>query len=109
MTATPTPTQPGTAPEAEAQTETQTDTAAEAAAVIASARARIDDLDGRIIALVKQRAAASAEVQAARRSVGGPRLALSRELQILERFRTELGRPGTEVAKLLLELCRGPM
>ncbi|AXI77974.1 chorismate mutase [Peterkaempfera bronchialis] len=80
---------------------------AEAAAAIASARARIDDLDARIIELVKQRMAASAEVQAARTATGGPRLALAREMEILERFRAELGRPGTEVAKLLLELCRG--
>ena len=75
--------------------------------VIAGARARIDDLDGRIIGLIKQRMAASAEVQAARIATGGPRLALAREMQILERFRSELGRPGTDVAKLLLELCRG--
>lgn len=80
---------------------------AEAAAVIAGARARIDDLDRRIIELVKQRMGASAEVQQARIATGGPRLSLAREMEILERFRAELGRPGTEVAKLLLELCRG--
>ncbi|WP_055588700.1 chorismate mutase [Peterkaempfera griseoplana] len=80
---------------------------AEAATVIAGARARIDDLDGRIIELVKQRMAASAEVQQARIASGGPRLALARELEIMERFRTELGRAGTEVARLLLELSRG--
>jgi chorismate mutase len=81
--------------------------AAEAAAVIAGARTRIDELDGDIIRLVKQRIAVSAEVQAARVSTGGPRLSLAREMEILEHFRAELGRPGTEVAKLLLELCRG--
>ena len=75
--------------------------------VIAEARGRIDDLDGRIIALVRERMAASAEVQSARIGTGGPRLALSRELEILDRYRTALGPQGTEVAMQLLELCRG--
>ncbi|MCD0481922.1 chorismate mutase [Streptacidiphilus sp. ASG 303] len=78
-----------------------------AEAVIAAARSRIDDLDARIIDLVRQRRAASAEVQAARIAAGGPRLALTRELQVMERFRAGLGDPGAEVARLLLELCRG--
>jgi chorismate mutase len=82
-------------------------TAPEAAVMIADARARIDDLDARIIDLVKQRMAASSQAQTARASVGGPRISLAREMEILGHFHAELGRPGTEVAKLLLELCRG--
>ncbi|MEY9962378.1 chorismate mutase [Streptacidiphilus sp. MAP12-16] len=96
----------GTAPSA---TGVGTDAlgAAEAQAVIAGARQRIDDLDARIIALVQDRMAVSAEVQAARIATGGPRLALSRELEILARYRAALGAQGTEVAMQLLELCRG--
>ncbi|MFC1409064.1 chorismate mutase [Streptacidiphilus sp. N1-12] len=82
-------------------------TPARAARVIAEARGRIDDLDGRIVALVQERMAVSAEVQAARIATGGPRLALSRELEILARYRAALGPQGTEVAMQLLELCRG--
>jgi chorismate mutase len=76
-------------------------------AVIAEARTRIDELDGRILALVRGRMAVSAEVQAARIGSGGPRLSLAREMEILARYRAELGPLGTEVAMQLLELCRG--
>jgi chorismate mutase len=84
-----------------------TPTPAQATRVIAEARGRIDDLDAGIIGLVRERMAVSAEVQAARIAVGGPRLALSRELEILARYRTDLGPLGTDVAMHLLELCRG--
>lgn len=82
-------------------------TPAEAAAVIAEARIRIDGLDQRIIALVQQRMAVSAEVQAARIGSGGNRVALNREMEILARYRDALGPQGTEVAMQLLQLCRG--
>ena len=32
---------------------------------------------------------------------------LSREMEILARYRAELGRPGTQLAMTLLGLCRG--
>ncbi|MFC5906914.1 chorismate mutase [Streptacidiphilus monticola] len=86
---------------------TATLTADEAAAVIAGARARIDALDTQLLDLIDQRRAVSAEVQAARIASGGPRLSLTREMEILERYRARLGRAGTDVAMLLLELCRG--
>ncbi|RAG86914.1 chorismate mutase [Streptacidiphilus pinicola] len=78
-----------------------------AEAVIAEARGRIDALDAEILDAVRRRIATSAEVQAARIAVGGPRLSLTREMEILDRYRAQLGGPGTEVAMLLLELCRG--
>ncbi len=78
-----------------------------AEAVIAGARARIDALDGRILALVQERMAVSAEVQAARIGSGGPRVSLTREMEILARYRAALGPQGTEVAMQLLQLCRG--
>ena len=79
----------------------------QAATVIAEARGRIDELDQRIIELVRQRMGVSVEVQSARITAGGPRLALNRELEILARYRAALGPQGTEVAMQLLELCRG--
>ncbi|MDK1472811.1 chorismate mutase [Streptomyces sp. 549] len=81
--------------------------AAEAAELIGAARERIDTLDGRIIELVRERMAVSAGIQQARVSTGGRRVHLSREMEILSRFRAELGRPGTTLAMTLLELCRG--
>ena len=82
-------------------------TPAEAAAVIAEARIRIDGLDQRIVTLVQERMAVSAEVQAARIGSGGNRVALNREMEILARYRDALGPQGTEVAMQLLQLCRG--
>ncbi|WP_042383349.1 chorismate mutase [Streptacidiphilus melanogenes] len=78
-----------------------------AEAVIAEARGRIDALDAEILEAMCRRIAVSAEVQAARIAVGGPRLSLTREMEILDRYRAQLGGPGTEIAMLLLELCRG--
>lgn len=78
-----------------------------AATRITGARERIDELDTRIIALVRERMAVSAGIQRARIASGGRRVHLSREMEILSRYREELGRPGTELAMTLLELCRG--
>jgi chorismate mutase len=79
----------------------------EAAGVIAGARERIDALDDRIIGLIQERMATSAVVQQARIASGGRRVHLSREMEILGRYREALGRPGTALALTLLELCRG--
>ena len=75
--------------------------------VIGSARERIDALDGRILELVRERMAVSASVQEARIAAGGRRVHLSREMEILDRYREALGKPGTTLAMTLLELCRG--
>ncbi|WP_367997478.1 chorismate mutase [Streptomyces sp. GMY02] len=79
----------------------------EAAAVIGGARERIDALDDRIIGLVQERVAVSAVVQDARIRSGGRRVSLSREMEILSRYRDALGKPGTALAMTLLELSRG--
>ncbi|GGS64901.1 chorismate mutase [Streptomyces cinerochromogenes] len=84
-------TAPGTAPEA----------------VIAGARERIDALDDRIIGLIQERMAVSAVVQQTRIASGGRRVHLSREMEILARYRDALGKPGTTLAMTLLELSRG--
>jgi chorismate mutase len=77
------------------------------AGVIAGARGRIDDLDARIIALVRERMTVSAGIQRARIESGGRRVHLSREMEILHRYSDQLGKPGTALAMTLLELCRG--
>jgi chorismate mutase len=78
-----------------------------ASTIIAGARGRIDDLDTQIIALIKQRMGVSAEVQNARLASGGRRLSLNREMEILNHYNEDLGKPGTTLAMTLLELCRG--
>ena len=75
--------------------------------VIGGARERIDALDERIVDLVRERMVVSASIQQARVDAGGRRTQLSREMQILDRYRQGLGRPGTALAMTLLELCRG--
>nr|WP_066957159.1 chorismate mutase [Streptomyces lushanensis] len=75
--------------------------------MIGGARERIDALDDRIIGLVQERMAVSAAVQDARITSGGRRVHLSREMEILGRYREALGRPGTALAMTLLELSRG--
>ncbi|GHI05533.1 chorismate mutase [Streptomyces cellostaticus] len=74
---------------------------------IADARERIDALDDRIIGLIQERMAVSAVVQETRIASGGRRVHLSREMEILGRYREALGKPGTAFAMTLLELCRG--
>lgn len=76
-------------------------------AIIAGARERIDALDDRIIGLIQERVAVSAVVQRTRISSGGRRVHLSREMEVLGRYRDALGKPGTALAMTLLELSRG--
>lgn len=79
----------------------------EAAASITEARQRIDALDDRILALVRERGTVSTEIQRARTGSGGRRVNLAREMDILRRYRDALGNPGTTLAMTLLELGRG--
>jgi chorismate mutase len=74
---------------------------------IAANRHRIDDLDARILALVQERMAVSAEIQRTRIGSGGRRISLAREMEVLTHYSERLGRPGTALAMTLLELCRG--
>ncbi|MEU6175220.1 chorismate mutase [Streptantibioticus parmotrematis] len=89
---------------ATADTGARTD---EAAALITGARERIDDLDRRIIALVRDRVAVSEGIQRARLGSGGRRVNLAREMEVIGTYSDELGKPGTALAMTLLELCRG--
>jgi chorismate mutase len=79
----------------------------EAAAVIAGGRARIDELDEQIIALVQTRLEVSKRNQMARIAAGGGRVNHGRELEIMNRYSSVLGRPGGALALAMLEVMRG--
>ncbi|MFI6066466.1 chorismate mutase [Micromonospora sp. NPDC051227] len=91
-------------------TEQQTGTQEpSASARIVQIRERIDEVDHALITLWQERAALSQEVGVTRMASGGTRLVLSREREILERFRVALGADGTQLALLLLRAGRGPL
>jgi len=83
--------------------------AEDAAGEILNLRARIDEIDAALIALWKERAEISQTVGATRVASGGTRLVLSREREILDRFRCELGADGTQLLLLILRAGRGPL
>jgi chorismate mutase len=92
------------------QAGTTTGTAdSEAAKDIRSMRERIDEIDSALIALWQERSALSRQVGATRVASGGTRLVLSREREILDRFRESLGADGTQLALLVLRAGRGPL
>jgi chorismate mutase len=81
----------------------------EAAAQIIAIRERIDEIDATIMRLWQERAALSQRVGATRVAAGGTRLVLSREREILDKYRHELGSDGTQLALLVLRAGRGPL
>jgi chorismate mutase len=80
-----------------------------AADEIRAMRERIDEIDQAIIDLWLERARLSQEVGKTRMASGGTRLVLSREREIVERFRAALGADGTQVALMILRAGRGPL
>jgi chorismate mutase len=70
-------------------------------------RGAIDACDAEIIALVQRRLEISQEIGTVRKASGGTRLNLSREQQVLSRFRAALGRDGAALGMLLLRQGRG--
>jgi chorismate mutase len=72
-------------------------------------RERIDDIDDTLIQLWRERAALSQRISVMRVAAGGTRLALSREREIVQRFREALGSDGAELALLVLRSGRGPL
>ena len=70
-------------------------------------RERIDALDAQIVELIAERTAISRQVGKQRRAAGGPKLVHTRELEILERYSSKLGKEGNELASILLRLGRG--
>jgi chorismate mutase len=80
-----------------------------AADEIRAIRERIDEIDQTLIDLWLERAGLSQQVGKTRMASGGTRLVLSREREIVDRFRETLGPDGTQVALLLLRAGRGPL
>ena len=74
---------------------------------IGALRSEIDACDAEIIELVQRRLAISREIGALRAAGGGTRLSLSREQQVLSRFRTALGPDGAALGMMLLRQGRG--
>ena len=83
--------------------------ATDATAHIAGLRERLDEIDAKIIELWLERAAISQEVGRTRVASGGTRLVLNRENEILDRYRTQLGADGVQLALLILRAGRGPL
>ncbi|WP_127499705.1 chorismate mutase [Actinoplanes solisilvae] len=80
-----------------------------AAHEIRAMRERIDEIDQQIIDLWLERAGLSQQVGRTRMASGGTRLVLSREREIVERFREALGPDGAQVALMILRAGRGPL
>jgi chorismate mutase len=74
---------------------------------IGELRTAIDACDAEIIELVQRRLAISKEIGALRAASGGTRLSLSREQQVLSRFRAALGPDGAALGMMLLRQGRG--
>ncbi len=74
---------------------------------IGELRADIDACDAEIIELVQKRLTISQQIGALRSASGGTRLNLSREQQVLDRFRAALGPDGAALGMLLLRQGRG--
>lgn len=74
---------------------------------ISGLRGRIDEIDSQLIQLWQERASISAEVGRVRIASGGTRLVLSREREIVDRFRDALGADGVQLALLILRAGRG--
>jgi chorismate mutase len=79
------------------------------AGAVAQGRARLDDIDEALVDLIRERVAVSRQIQAARVSSGGPRVATEREREVARRWHAALGDPGLDIALRLLELSRGPL
>jgi chorismate mutase len=100
---------PATGPAAGVEAADADRTGADPDAAIAELRNRIDEIDAAIIRLWQERAAISQRVGATRVASGGTRLVLSREREVLDRFRHALGADGTQLALLILRAGRGPL
>ncbi|MBV9291994.1 MAG: chorismate mutase [Frankiales bacterium] len=76
-------------------------------ATVADGRARLDDIDDRLLALLAERRDVSRQVQQLRIDAGGSRVEHSRENAIIRRWVDILGDGGAELALSVLSLCRG--
>ena len=82
-------------------------TTADPVSRIGELREEIDSCDAEIIELVQRRLAISQQIGQLRTASGGTRLSLSREQQVLARFRDALGPDGATLGMMLLRQGRG--
>ena len=88
-------------------TEPAAEPAADPAVRIGELRREIDACDTGIIELIQRRLAISKEIGRLRTASGGTRLNLSREQEVLSRFRAALGPDGAALGMMLLRQGRG--
>lgn len=81
---------------------------ATAAPDVNALREEIDFLDAEILRLVKRRVEVSKTIGSIRMAGGGTRIVVSREMDVLNRYR-ELGPEGRALAMALLNMGRGPL
>ncbi len=74
---------------------------------IGELRSEIDACDAQLIELIQRRLEVSKKIGVLRAASGGTRLSLSREQQVLARFRAALGPEGASLGMLLLRQGRG--
>jgi len=74
---------------------------------VGAGRARLDDLDAQLLALLAERRHVSRQVQQLRMADGGSRVEHSRENAIIRRYADALGDCGAELALAVLDHCRG--
>src|SRR5690349_9515354 len=73
---------------------------------VLTGRTLIDGVDEEILRLVERRRVLSRRVQELRRRDGALGVQHARENEIIARYATALGRPGAELALLLLGVCK---
>ena len=78
-------------------------------AEITQLRKEIDRLDHVILEAVKKRTEISRAIGRTRRASGGVRLVHTREVEIVNQFREEIGEEGPALAAILLRLGRGKL
>jgi chorismate mutase len=86
---------------------TSTTAAAMPVTSVAEGRALLDDIDGRLLALLAERRVVSKQVQGLRVEAGGSRVEHTRENAIIRRWADALGDSGAELALAVLAHCRG--
>ena len=69
-------------------------------------RLRIDELDGLIISMLRERRELAADIQRLRLDSGGVRRDLAREIEIVKWYRSTFGSAGPVLAAAVLEVCR---
>ena len=74
---------------------------------VVALRARIDELDTRLLELVRERREVSREIQAVRTAAGDTTVSPAREQQIRQAYADALGEHGADLAAAVLVVCRG--